>query len=230
LTIKEEISRLQNSSTGSFLQNIKRVNIWLRSKQKIEEQQEEAILDVLCLIRDTLIRIKNHVFIVKKDQRELNRLVEEANTLYVFYQKLKNLVRLDYNDAEAFYKDVEDSLIEGKIKYENQLEKFGRFDLDKASHEILENEYPKIFKCSKSYCLFLKMNHIYSKEKNHLAYYSFLFYAMDQDKYLVCSGTDFVKFLNSEFDIDIEKIDYRQYKAKNKESLYNAIKENLNEV
>ena len=90
--------------------------------------------------------------------------------------------------------------------------------------EVLINEFEKIFKNDIGFTIFSKMFELYKNETNHLANFSFLFYAMEKD-FLVCSQTEFKEFLRIEkYNIDIEKIDSRQSGENKKAKLYNSIK------
>lgn len=92
---------------------------------------------------------------------------------------------------------------------------------------ILKNEFDKIFKNDIGFIIFSKMFELYKPENTHLANFSFLFYAMEKD-FLVCSQTEFVKFLeNDKYNVNIEKIDSRQSGTNKKSKLYNSIKETL---
>ena len=114
-----------------------------------------------------------------------------------------------------------------KIKYflENQLSKFMPKTKQSDNNEVLKNEFDKIFKNDIGFTIFTKMFEIYKDNKNTLANFSFLFYAMEKD-FLVCTGTEFFKFLREEkYNIEIEKIDSRQSGKNNKTKFYNSIKE-----
>lgn len=96
---------------------------------------------------------------------------------------------------------------------------------DSKTDEVLINEFDKIFKNNIGFTIFSKMFELYKNETNHLANFSFLFYAMEKD-FLVCSQTEFKEFLRIEkYNVDIEKIDSRQSGENKKAKLYNSIKE-----
>jgi len=91
--------------------------------------------------------------------------------------------------------------------------------------ELLKNENDKVFKNDAGFTIFTKMFEIYKDDKNALANFSFLFYAMEKD-FLVCTQTEFREFLRDEkYNIEIDKIDSRQSGKTNKTKLYNSIKE-----
>jgi len=101
------------------------------------------------------------------------------------------------------------------------------------SCKLIKNESETIFKNDIGFTIFTKMFEIYKGDKNILANFSFLFYAMEKD-FLVCTQTEFKVFLRDEkYSIEIEKIDNRQWffdMNKNKKSkLYNSMKESLQE-
>ena len=117
------------------------------------------------------------------------------------------------------------------IKTITRISKNIKFITDIKSEEpekLLKNNHTKIFKNDLGFNIFLEMFNMYKSQKNLLAYFSFLFYAMKKD-FLVCSQIEFVRFLSSEkYDIHISKIDNRQleYDMNNnkKSKLYNSIK------
>ncbi|WP_028871011.1 hypothetical protein [Psychroserpens burtonensis] len=86
-----------------------------------------------------------------------------------------------------------------------------------------QNPHPRIFEDSYSYNLFLKMNEYYSSNKNDVANYSFLFYAMQNDNFIICGNKEFIEFLSSIY-IYIDRIDSRQSGTNNKYDLYNLHK------
>lgn len=101
------------------------------------------------------------------------------------------------------------------------------------TNELHNNEFDKIFKNDLGFTIFIKMYEKYKGDKNKLANFSFLFWAMEKD-FLVCSQTEFKEFLSNEkYNIEIEKIDRRQWfldmNGNKKSKLYNSIKESLQE-
>ena len=91
---------------------------------------------------------------------------------------------------------------------------------------VRSNPYPEIFTLI-GYKIFLKMHDSYKCEENKQAHYSFLFYALRRDGYLVCSNKDFIHFLSS-YNIHITKIDSRQSgKDNNRVAHYESVKENI---
>lgn len=117
--------------------------------------------------------------------------------------------RISKSEAVAFYEwyDVLINDFENKGVNENSLD---------------ENINITIFKNDLGQTLFNQLHKIYkNEEKNYLANYSFLFYAL-QKNYLVCSGTKFVNHLST-LDINIHKIDTRQSGTNTKTRLFNSI-------
>ncbi|UOK41592.1 MULTISPECIES: hypothetical protein [Flavobacterium] len=96
------------------------------------------------------------------------------------------------------------------------------------SVEVVKNNYPKIFKDDLSFTLFNKMFDYYKTETTHLAHFSFLFYAMQKDGFIICTNSEFIDFLENEpYNVVIEKIDSRQAGQNKKTTLYNSIKKRL---
>lgn len=92
------------------------------------------------------------------------------------------------------------------------------------------NEYPTIFKDDLSFNLFLMLHDEFKDKKNVKANYSFIYYAMteDKDKYITCRPVDYLRFLrNEEFNKDLEKVDSRQSGENKKLRLYNSLKREL---
>ena len=109
--------------------------------------------------------------------------------------------------------------LESKLEKAKQLKKVE----PTAKVEVKINPHIEIFKNDIGYTLFLDLHNIYKSKQNHLANYSFVFYALEND-YLVCSGYDFKKFIST-LDIHIDKIDTRQSGTNNRTPLFNSIQE-----
>ena len=124
-------------------------------------------------------------------------------------------------------KNREIEIIEEKIQgLENLIE--NKNSTIAYNNKIIENPFEDIFSNSKSFLLFEKLHNSYKTKKNRfLANYSFIFYAMKSDGFLICSGTKFIDFLNDNFEITIPKIDNRQVGKNEKTSTYNAYKESV---
>lgn len=90
---------------------------------------------------------------------------------------------------------------------------------------LLKNKNIDIFKNDLGFTIFMKMYNLYKDEKNKLANFSFLFYAMEKE-FLVCNQSKFKEFLEKQ-DIFIDKIDSRQSGTNSKSKLYNSIKESV---
>lgn len=95
--------------------------------------------------------------------------------------------------------------------------------IDREAKLVAINDFPKIFKSVEGFLIFNEMYSFYKNETNHLANFSFLFYAMEKE-FLICSQTEYKEFLGSErYNIEIDKIDSRQSGKNKKASLYNSI-------
>lgn len=93
---------------------------------------------------------------------------------------------------------------------------------------LLKNPHETIFAGDFAFTLFEKMKAFYSGESTDLANYSFLFYVMQKDGFVICRNTDFVKLLPT-YNITIDKIDPRQIGTNKKATLYKATKVTLQE-
>jgi len=90
---------------------------------------------------------------------------------------------------------------------------------------LFENPYEKIFKSNLGFTIYQKLHENFKDSVKYLANYSFIFYALQKDDFIICKGSDFKRFLSEHYDIHIEKIDARQIGTNSKMKLYNAIKE-----
>lgn len=165
-------------------------------------------------------KTRYYFFITKLVPIEKNRLKD------IFCD---NLERLKNEQTRTEFKTIIQKLID-EIKNSNP----DTTEADKPQQpktnmpdEVKKNEFDKIFKNDIGFTIFTKMFELYKTEKTDLANFSFLFYAMEKD-FLVCSQTDFVKFLeNDKYNVSIEKIDSRQSGKNKKLLLYDSIKESL---
>lgn len=140
-------------------------------------------------------------------QTHINKILN-AQTESKYFEVLTNLLK----EIESHY-----------LQFKNPVEELEPQQIEKnAKVEISKNEYIDVFTNDLGQTLFFELHNIYKDKKYHLANYSFLFYALEKD-YLVCNGTDFIKFL-SKFDINIDKIDSRQSGTiNNKTPLFNSV-------
>lgn len=99
--------------------------------------------------------------------------------------------------------------------------------MERPKERLLQNRYPRIFKDDLAFTMFVKMHEIYKDDRtHHLAKYSFLFYAMKKDEFIISSQIKYIEFLG-DYEISICKVDSRQSGLTNKTDLYNSIKEAL---
>lgn len=178
----------------------------------------------------------------KKDNSETNTDGFQNN---IVNDWIKDLSKLEYSKTTKGFELTETDFIKAEFKrfelfevnklnlaekkqfdfYTDFLNKKLNSFEDFTTDKILKNEFDKIFKNDIGFTIFTKMFELYKTENIHLANFSFLFYAMEKD-FLVCSQTEFVKFLRCEkYNIEIEKIDPRQSGTNKKTKLYNSIKE-----
>jgi len=125
------------------------------------------------------------------------------------------------DDVLNLDKKINDLFPDKKISLKNSLKKIN--NEDKKKSDTLINDFATIFKDGKSYSLFKKFHEIYKKEKsNYLANYSYVFEKMNANQYLVCSKVDFIKFLEEEYTIYIDKVDTRQSGKNRRDNLFDA--------
>lgn len=111
------------------------------------------------------------------------------------------------------------------IENATEIEKRIKDEINDSLNSIFKNEFPKIFSDGNAYVIFLKLHNVYKTEKTHLANYSFIYNSMYRDSFIICKGTEFINFLNENYDITIDKIDSRQNGRDNKKyKFYNSIK------
>ena len=156
---------------------------------------------------------------------------EFDNTQKRIESQKEYLLKHKYHKFESKERDIE--VCEAYIKFlkreDEKVKQSQQTEANNPDEVLLKNKDITIFKNDIGFTLFIKMFELYKNEQTHLANFSFLFFAMEKD-FLVCSQADFVKFLENEnYNISIEKIDYRQLDWKNnkKSKLYNSIKEPL---
>lgn len=216
--------------------NIKRTlilfNEWLSSEINLKPNSSE-LNTILGKIKDILNRAEEYVYTTKLNNRELNRLCEESRCLYLHYEsimdKYSDLVFKENTEVYMFYRRVKDKLVENKlIKYHQQIEKFAEVVYKLSNYEELKNDYPEIFKDSFAYSFFQKMHQYYKNKTHFQAYYSFLYYAMNKDKFIICSQSEFRDFITNQYGLGMDRVDYKQKGLDNKKyDLYNSIKGSL---
>ncbi len=127
----------------------------------------------------------------------------------------------------GYHSGIVNALHELMATNQTLFKNFHKCDEDKSNSNSnkLINPYPLIFKDSKAYQIFDTLHINYKDKPYHTANYSFVYYAMSKniDKLIICSGVKFINFL-AELNINIDRIDSRQYGSKQKELFYNAIK------
>ena len=198
--------------------------------KEIEDQtiKEKIISD---LKTDFHYSLDDLVINICADKYPIKSNYEEGVTYYIVQPIPDNRIRGFENNykqlIELFLNRVEFNLIEQHKQHKiptAPTPKNEEFETFKPG-AILKDELVKIFKNNIGFLIFTKMFERYKTEKNDLANFIFLFYAMEKD-FLVCSQTEFRGFLrNEKYNIDIEKIDSRQSGNNKKTKLYDSIKE-----
>lgn len=163
------------------------------------------------------------IFLAKHCESELNDL--NKNNFYVpintIIENQPFITQLSYADI----KRIDNALF--ITEKEIQLKKFQKqVSKIEIKQNESENKYPRIFKNEKSFLLFESLHEEFKDKPNLTANYSFIYYAMDKDKFVICGGTEFIKFLSEEYEIEIDRIDSRQSGSNNRLPFYNKIKKN----
>jgi hypothetical protein len=159
----------------------------------------------------------------------INKAIEDLGNEYLSISMFEKKEPYHIEPQKEFFKNKRKSIKEQlkieKLKKKNK--KTNSFEKNDFGEVLKKNENEKIFKNDFGFTLFMKMFEIYKSERNKLANFSFVFYAMEKD-FLVCSQTEFVIFLSTEkYNIQIDKVDSRQSGKNKKSNLYNSILENL---
>lgn len=130
------------------------------------------------------------------------------------YQPDKEYWRFDY--------PIEDYRIE---QHKKAIEK--AFKTFKVAKEIeQENPYPRIFNSPNAVNIFKSLLSDYKNEPNLTANFSFVYYAMKNDGFIICGGSEFIKFLSDKFEIEIDRVSSRQAGTNKRTKFYNRIKDN----
>ena len=89
------------------------------------------------------------------------------------------------------------------------------------------NPFPRIFSNNIAFQIFKSLHSNYKDKPNKTANYSFIYYAMGKDKFILCGGTEFKNFLSNKYEIEIDRTDSRQSGKNNKTDFYNQVKESM---
>ena len=214
---KESIEQIGVEANNSLIVNYQiELNVRVEFLKYLERQQIEFERDFLIERNDFYKRCLTSINI------ELTKLKKKGNRI------LTGLTGMGTRPDPLLYLEYMKREIKHKSLQTNETPKPQQTESVNPD-EVLKNEFDKIFKNDIGFTIFTKMFEIYKDNKNKLANFSFLFFVMEKD-FLVCSQTDFVKFLeNDKYDVNISKIDNRQWyldmNQNNKTKLYNSIKE-----
>lgn len=159
---------------------------------------------------------------------------KQAKTILKLYNSdfKETILRGDgfFNESNTAMLGFYNGILTGYWKYENDHLKdlLNTIDLkneepNSNTEKKKENPYPEIFK-NNGFNIFEQINDNYKDLTNVTANYSFLYYAMKKDELIHCAGTEFIKFLASNYDLHIDRIDGRQYGQNKRTDYYNTIK------
>lgn len=205
----------------------------------------------ITLTDDEIEYINNELF-----YRKLNILFDDFYTLidnchrkfngekkYSLLESYKSLIRYIKANCGEYYSgkikytsnlnvlDFKDSINEKNLKlieYINQ--KIDLLEGEKSSTDKIKenkNPYKEIFVNTSAFLLFEKLHKAFKDNHTPLADYSFIFYGMENDGFLLCKGTDFIKFISKMYQIEIDKIDSRQAGKNKRKKLYDSFKLNI---
>ncbi|HEY6143088.1 MAG TPA: hypothetical protein VIV55_06595 [Flavobacterium sp.] len=184
----------------------------------------------------------NLMCFVDENNSELDFLNSELKLYKSYAAGLREQMNNSSDDISSMLKDLR--VVEKITKIDKIIDfiEIGIFRLEEVKKDMLKtqenktrdtdklliNTHNKIFSSDFAYTLFDKMKGFYNKESIDLANYSFLFYAMQKDNFVICTNIDFVKLLFT-YNIYLDKIDSRQSGKNKKLKLYDSIKESLQE-
>lgn len=161
---------------------------------------------------------------MSENEREIsNAMKKKLEPMIKLSEALNNREILPIIDLQK----SRDNLLKENIK---QLKKLNNNSKSKPQPETIEftNPFEAIFANSKSYQLFEKLHSYYKDDTIHfLANYSHIYYAMENDKYIICPHLKYIDFLNDNYLITIPKVDSKQSGKTKKSQLYNALKETI---
>lgn len=231
--------------TDQLINLVNRIEAEYPSKKKLLSNRFIKYLQNVCFeidltlnniqenIQSSTLSVNHRSFTMIKKACE--KLITTQN---IFLAELQSLGSERNSEFEDFHNEVLYELKKDtRNKFENQKQfdelksfidsKYQSIELQKIADKskLPTNPFPTIFQNKIAFDLFETMNNHYSEEKKtELANYSFLYYAMTKDLFIICKGVDFIKFLSINYKIDIDKIDNRQYRNNSKIKLYNALK------
>lgn len=134
--------------------------------------------------------------------------------------------RLILQDSRQAHSEIINKKISRTIDYLKGLIELEQQVLFANQNNLVKNKYPDIF-TKEGYNLFLKLHHSYEdKDKYLLANYSYIFYALEKDKLVLCTQAEYVEFLSS-LNIHIDKVDSRQSGGNKRDAFYVECKKNI---
>jgi hypothetical protein len=141
------------------------------------------------------------------------------------FYKICDEINFDYSFTDTGLIDVFDKEKTENKEFDSEINE-KKLPANSVSTKLFANQYERIFNSDFAFTLFEIMHELYKDENTPLANYSFLYFAMCKNEYVICGATDFKKFL-ANYDISIDKIDTRQCKNPKKLKLYLSKKDSL---
>lgn len=145
--------------------------------------------------------------------------------------KLKSLGSSTNKQLDDFYRGIDIDLKQESDNIENpnttqfdELKDDTNWDLGKNTSNI----YPEIFKNDEAYNIFLQLHVAYKVKINQVSNYSFVFYAMKKNGFIICKGVNYINFLSENYDISLDRIDSNQSGENVRNDFYESIKRENN--
>ena len=189
--------------------------------------KESLIEELIKLTNDLLVQINGVTLFEKGLITDANKIKLE---LIINSRKLK--LKEGYHNSskteEQRYRKILKEWFKDEQKFIDELIPILNIqsipETDVKAEKLKSNKFKTIFKNNLSFTLFEKLHDNYKGNSNTLANYSFIFFSLKKDDLIVCSGSNFIKFLSEHYDIQIDKLDSRQYGKNSKTKLYDAFK------
>jgi len=214
--VYNEISKFLN-----FLQT----ELIIRNFKKAIPTEEDLVLNrVIYPIKPVITEIRENFVMYLDNEIFVSQLNQD-------YKKYVSLIAQKIDEYENFGYQIMDlvfakELIEIQLDSPTFLQGFMEPYESILSSSILSDisEYNDIFSSETGYRLFVKLHEVMQPRDKYNADYSFMFYAMSKDNYIICNGADWIKWLGKTCDIHIDRIDSRYKEDTTKFNLYNAFK------
>lgn len=159
-------------------------------------------------------------------------VVDQLKKDYERYIRLFNAFLHVYSEEEQKVLEWKRSQIRTQLRNPTYLVPSSLLDTleeEGEEKEAMHNPYDTIFTDAIGFDIFQTLHDKYKDENTDNANYSFLFYALKNDGFLVCTGSEWREFLSKNYQIELDRIDARYSGKTNKSNLYEVVKERSTE-